>query len=481
MRRLISELLDFRKFEQKHVVLNVMEKDLVSFVKEIYLSFYEYSASHHITYTFNSKNNHLTAWFDPDQMQKVIYNLLTNAFKFTRIQGIIEVIISEKEDTIDLQIVDNGVGIDGKDIDKVFNRFYQAENNTETFRGSGGTGIGLALAKSIIESHHGTISVKSQPGYGSIFTVSLKKGNEHFIDNEGAVIVTDSATDNIKPNTLPDPLFMENMTEIPLLSVAEDIKEEGYTILIVEDHEELLQTLISLFSPLYRVISARNGEEALQKAIEEQPDLILSDIMMPRMTGTEMCMRIKSNLDLCHIPVVLLTALTSSEQNMEGLQRGADDYIGKPFNAKLLIVRCNNLIRNRRLLQNKYKQQSTTDTKLLATNKLDLNFIEKVEKIILDNIDNPDFDVNHLAQEMALGRSTLFSKFKGLTGMTPNEFILNYKLKQAANFLRNNPEMQIGDISDRLGFSSARYFSRCFKSQFSVSPIEYRKGNHEKE
>ena len=477
MRKLISELLDFRKFEQNHVTLNIVEKDFVSFVKEIFLNFYEYSASHQITYTFQSKPQNISLWFDPEQMQKVIYNLLSNAFKYTKIQGFIEVIVSEKEDTVDLQVVDNGIGIGEKDLEKIFDRFYQAEN-TSVILPETGTGIGLALAKSIVKSHHGLISVKSQTGYGSIFTVALKKGTEHFMNDPGAQLSNSGRTnENVKPDTLPNPLFMEAMTDSPETTIVEDSKEERYTILIVEDHEELLQTLIALFSPLYRVVIARNGEEGLQKAIAELPDLILSDIMMPRMTGTEMCLKIKSNLDLCHIPVVLLTALTSSEQNMEGLQRGADDYIGKPFNAKLLIARCNNLIRNRKLLQNKYRQQSTTDTNLLATNKLDLNFIEKVEKVILDNLDNPEFDVNQLAQEMALGRSTLFSKFKGLTGMTPNEFILNYKLKQAANFLRNNPEMQIVDISDRLGFSSARYFSRCFKAQFSASPVEYRKKN----
>ncbi|NDV60495.1 two-component regulator propeller domain-containing protein [Bacteroides sp. 519] len=474
MRRLISELLDFRKFEQNHVVLNLVEKDFASFVQEIYLNFYEFSAAHHITYTFQSKAEKVLAWFDPIQMQKVVYNLLSNAFKYTKAQGFIEVIVVEKQDTIDLQIIDNGIGINQKDIEKIFDRFYQAGNEPENLPGNG-TGIGLALTKSIVESHHGTISVKSQPGYGSIFTVTLKKGNEHFANDKGASIATDSAIENIKPDTLPDPFFMDTMTESLETSINDDIKEEKNIILIVEDNEELLQTLIALFSPLYQVVSARNGEEGLQKAIDEHPDLILSDIMMPRMTGTEMCMRIKSNIDLCHIPVVLLTALTSSEQNMEGLQRGADDYIGKPFNAKLLIARCNNLIRNRKLLQNKYKQQTTTDTKLLATNKLDLNFIEKAESIIIEYLDDPEFDINQLAQEMALGRSTLFSKFKSLTGMTPNEFILNYKLKLAANLLQNEPDLQISDISDRLGFSSPRYFSKCFKIQFNITPVQFRK------
>lgn len=474
MRNLISELLDFRKFEQHHVTLHVTDNDMVTFMKEAYLNFYEYAAARQITYEFQTKSESLSCWFDTVQMQKVVYNLLTNAFKYTRPQGVIEVIVGEENDFITVQIVDNGIGIEDKDINKIFDRFYQVGTHAE-IQQSTGTGIGLALTKSIVESHHGTISVQSRPGYGSIFTVKLLRGNNHFTDDPKAIILQEHKTDTVKPDTLPDPLFMDNMIEAPVVPLTGESKEDHYSILIVEDNEELLQTLYALFAPLYRVILARNGEEGLQKTLEEKPDLVLSDVMMPRMTGTEMCLKIKSNIDISHIPVVLLTALTSNEQNMEGLQRGADDYIGKPFNAKLLLVRCNNLIRNRRLMQSKYHNQADFDGKLLATNQLDLNFMEKVESVIKDHMDNPDFDVNKLAKEMALGRSTLFSKFKGLTGMTPNEFILNYKLKYASALLRNHPDMQIADISDQLGFSSPRYFSRCFKAQFSVSPAEYRK------
>lgn len=474
MRRLISELLDFRKFEQKHVTLNIAGQDIVAFLKETYLTFYEYATARHISYNFQAKPESIHAWFDAQQMQKVVYNLLSNAFKYTRPNGSIEIIVNEEEDIISIQVVDNGIGIEEKDVDKIFERFYQGGDTASSVQNTG-TGIGLALTKNIVESHHGTLSVKSQAGYGSIFTIELKKGKAHFENDPQAVITSEKLSTSVKPDSLPDPLFMETMVDAPQTTLLNAQNTNEYTILIVEDHEELLQTLVGLFSPLYRVIQARDGEEGLEKALHEQPDLILSDVMMPRMTGTEMCMRIKSNIDLCHIPVVLLTALTSNEQNMEGLQRGADDYIGKPFNAKFLIVRCNNLIRNRQLIQSKYGAQTSLDTKLLATNQLDQNFIVKVEGIIMQELDNPEFDVNQLAKEMALGRSTLFAKFKGLTGMTPNEFILNYKLKYAATLLQNEPDTQISDISDRLGFSSPRYFSKCFKAQFNVAPGEFRK------
>ena len=246
-------------------------------------------------------------------------------------------------------------------------------------------------------------------------------------------------------------------------------------MLIVEDNDELLQILTSLFTGLYRVVVARNGKEGLQMAMDEKPDIVLSDIMMPEMTGTEMCVRIKNNFDLCHIPVVLLTALTTSDQSIEGLQRGADDYIGKPFNAKVLVARCNNLVRNRIILQKKFTRQQNFETMELANNPIDQRFLDTVSQIISDNIDNMEFDMNLLAKELGLSRSSLFAKFKALTGMTPNDFVLNYKLKRAVQMLKSNPDMQIAEISDQLGFGSPRYFSRCFKAQFNITPADYRK------
>ena len=205
------------------------------------------------------------------------------------------------------------------------------------------------------------------------------------------------------------------------------------------------------------------------------PDVIVSDVMMPEMSGTEMCMKIKNDFNMCHIPVVLLTALTSPEQSIEGLQRGADDYINKPFNAKVLLARCNNLIRGRIILQKKYNQQKDFDAQSLASNPVDQKFLDTVNTIIEKNLDNMEFDMNMLARELGLSRSSLYAKFKALTGMTPNDFVLNCKLKRAASMLENNPNLQIADISDYLGFGSPRYFTRCFKAQFDVTPAEYRK------
>jgi len=476
MRDLINELLDFRKLEQKHVSLKVCELNLVDFLKEAYLSFYEFAQSHSITYKFENEEDNILCWFDPEQLQKVFYNLLSNAFKYTKPGGTIKIVVSQSADEIIVRVTDTGVGIESKELERIFDRFYQAGNEIESFH-TAGTGIGLSITKNIVELHHGKIKVESHPEYGSIFTIYLPKGCEHFVRDSAVTLVSQLPDkEMIKPDTLPDPVFLEQMTEIS--GILPELKNEKRpVILIVEDKEELLQMLASLFSPLYHVFLARNGAEGLQKVQEEKPDIILSDVVMPVMSGKEMCLRIKNNIDLCHIPIVLLTALTSAEQNIEALQFGADDYIGKPFNAKILLARCNNLIRSRSLFQERLKNRADFDVQLLANNPLDKQFLEKVEKIMEQHFSNSDFGINTLSRELAMSRSSLFTKFKALTGLTPNDYLLNNKLKRAAILLKNNPEYQIAEISEQLGFNSARYFSRCFKAHFNKSPQDYRKND----
>lgn len=477
MRNLISELLDFRKLEQGHMKLKVYEQDIVPFLKEIYLSFYEYASSRSIAYSFTAPQESVRCCFDPKQMQKVFYNLLSNAFKYTKPNAAIEMILENEADAVVIKVIDNGIGIDKEDINKIFDRFYQAEDGISNITRTPSTGIGLALTKSIVELHHGTIKVESTPGYGSIFIVRLLKGSSHFSAEEQAQACEqqEKQVENLIPDTVAFNDQMEEFAASEPQVPTVDGDDSPRTILLVEDNEELLQILASLFAPAYRVLLARNGKEGLEKAREERPDIIVSDVMMPEMSGTEMCLKIKNDFDVCHIPVVLLTALTSAEQNIEGLKRGADDYINKPFNAKVLLARCNNLVRNRIILQKKFSRQKDFDAQTLASNPIDQKFLDTVNAIIEKNLDNTDFDMNMMARELGLSRSSLYAKFKALTGMTPNDFVLSCKLKRAAAMLTENPDWQIADISDRLGFGSPRYFTRCFKAQFGVTPAEYRK------
>jgi len=474
LRDLISELLTFRKLEQGQVRLKVAEYDIVGFLQEIYVSFRELAKESSVELLFHSSQTEISCWFDKVQMQKVFYNLLSNAFKYTEAKGCIELTAGLEKDYVEIRVIDNGIGIRKEELDRIFDRFYQVDNKESPSSFTAGTGIGLSLSKNIVELHHGSISVESMPDYGSIFTVRIPKNRNAYSEMELAGKV------NVERAINPE-YFSEEMT-----LVEEDGKnnftEEGGErphILIVEDNEELLMLLVSLFAPVYQVTVARNGKEGLQVVLEkhEDIDIVLSDIRMPVMSGTEMCLQLKSNFDVCHIPVVLLTAFASAEQNREGLQRGADDYIEKPFNVELLVIRCNNLVRNRKMLREKFTSQRDFNANLLATNSIDQHFLNEVKRILDQSLDKTEFSVNDLAKEIGVSRSSLFAKFKSLVGMTPNDFILQYKLKQACILLKSNSELTIADIAYQLGFSSPHYFSRCFKAQFNVTPAGYRKND----
>jgi signal transduction histidine kinase/ligand-binding sensor domain-containing protein/CheY-like chemotaxis protein/AraC-like DNA-binding protein len=475
MRNMISELLEFRKIEQNHVFLNISEQDIISFLKEIYFSYYELAVQQNITFRLEDGNSPILLWFDPSQLQKVFNNLLSNAFKYTKNGGSIELFVENKETEVCIKVIDSGIGLSEIDVSRIFDRFYQATNGRQFSNSNPGTGIGLALSKSIILLHHGEIAVQSNLGYGTIFTVRLPKGKSHFEQDQKCTILEKPGEAILEPDTLPN--LMPETEEDGMEDIFPEMeKGTRYAVLIVEDNEELLQTLNTLFTPFYDVISAGNGEEGLRLANEKRPDLIISDVMMPVMSGIEMCMKIKNNINLCHIPVVLLTALNTVDHNIEGLRLGADDYISKPFHSRVLLMRCNNLIKNRLLIKNKFSKQIDFDTQLLAVSPLDQKLMTHISEIIDKHIANPDFDVNTFARELGMGRSSLFTKLKDLTGMTPNEFIQNQRIKRAATLLRKYPDMRVNEIADQLGFISTVYFSRCFKTQIGMSPLQYRKG-----
>lgn len=475
MRALISELLDFRKFEQKHVVLKVAKQDMVFFLREVYFSFFEYASQRSIDYHFKCDQTEILCWFDRWQMKKVIFNLLSNAFKYTADGGEINLWVYETSEAVIVEVKDNGIGIKPSALERIFDCFYQAEHIGASISNPG-TGIGLALTKSIVSLHHGKIRVESNPGEGSRFIFTLPKGNTHFESDNEVVFLEQTEEPTLQDNTLPDNAFIAETSNMPEDFAAQS-KAARHKLLIVDDNVELLHVLENIFSPLYDVTLACNGAEGMKKILSDTPDLVISDVMMPVMTGTEMCLQIKTNIDLCHIPVILLTALDTPDQNIEGLRRGADDYITKPFNAKVLLARCNNLIRNRILMQSKFAKETDSDVNLLAANPLDKSFLDNVVKIIDKHIGDTEFDIAVLCRESGVGRTLLHTKFKALTGMTPNDFILNHKLKQAAIMLKNDSYLQIAEIADNLGFGSARYFSRCFKNQYNLTPVEYRKGN----
>ena len=468
MRNLISELLDFRKQEQGYLKLKVEEQNLVAFTRQIYMCFYEYAQKKEITYRFDNVEETISVWFDSKQLQKVIFNLLSNAFKYTPNKGSIRVEVRMLASQAIVSVCDTGVGIPEEHISKIFERFYQTDNSSSFTLG---TGIGLALAKGIMNMHHGKIDVESTVGKGTKFTLSLPLGNRHFSDEEMATV--ESRESVIISEAVPMLPFEQIMdVEEEKTKVQENIKEEDKPIiLLVDDNEELLSMLEDLFLPIYKVYIAHDGREGLEMARQIQPDLIISDVMMPEMSGKELCYKIKTNVKLSHISVVLLTAQTSVEYVVEGLMFGADDYVTKPFNVKVLIARCNNLIKNKKRLIAHYAGKTITESPVTeAINERDKELLAKCVNIIKENFENPAFDVTALASELCVGRSKLYMQFKQMTGLTPNEFILKIKLDEAMSLLKNHPELNISEISIRLGFSSPRYFSKSFKAFFGVAP-----------
>ena len=470
---LVSDLLNFRKIDQHKALLHVKLHNLSSFLSDIATSFVEYAKKLNISFSVQLPASSVECFFDSKQMERVFSNLISNAIKYTPNNGKISIELNEDSDRIYISVVDNGIGIKEDDLGYIFERFYQVDSDDKNIlRNNPGTGIGLALAKSIVQAHHGEIFVKSKLNVGSTFTVVLLKGNRHFISDENVIIDNTSDSENDSIVDIDKHFDNDEYCEVSEEAVLESSVKGK--VLIVDDNEELLQILSKLFSPLYDVSLAYNGKEALEVIKNNMPDIVVSDVMMPEMTGIELCLHIKQNIDLCHIPVVLLTALGSDENSIDGYKCGADDYVTKPFNPRLLLIRCNNILRNRKLIQNKYAKEKDADINLLATNPLDKNFLESVIKIINDHLDEEEFDISVLCREVGMSRTSLHNKFKMLTNMTPNEFIVSHKLKLAADMLINQPYLQITEISEKLGFGSSRYFSRCFKGQFGVSPMSYR-------
>lgn len=477
MNGLVSELLDFRKFTQNKYILNLSEGNMCAFVKEIFYTYTDYANSKHLQYDFSADNETIMCWFDARQLEKVFLNLLSNAFKYTK-EGHIEIKIYTDDTHVHIAFCDTGSGISVDDSQRIFDRFYQIVDKSYT-SGLSGTGIGLALTKSIVEKHHGKIELQSKVGEGSIFTVTLPLERAEYSQDEHVRFV-EAKDEHVKPSERYDGL-QEEMQPDSGVAVTEPIdgseNTSHFKVLIVEDNNELLQVLNELFAPFYQTIMARNGKEGLEKVIEYKPDLVISDIMMPEMSGTEMCLKIKNNIDLCHIPVILLTALNSVEQNIEGLNRGADDYITKPFNSNILLARANNLVRNRLLIQSQISKKPIAEVDLTSINPLDQAILRKTVDAIESHIDDTEFDVPELCKEIGMGRSALYAKFKSLTGMTPNNFILNHRLKFAASMLKQHPEMTVSEVGDKCGFSSPVYFSRCFKQQYGITPQNFRKNN----
>jgi len=464
---LMNNLLDYRKIDSELSTLKISHSDWREFCHEIFLSFKELAEQKNIELKFESEIDNILLWFDKSQMEKVVYNLLSNALKFTENNKRILFKIEEKENFVTLIVKDQGIGISEKHISQIFNRFYQTDkkNHKKNY-----TGFGLGLSISI---HHGTIHVKSKINKGSTFTISLKKGKSHF-DSQNINFITD--IENDVTNYISTTNTPKQQSEEIIPHKKEYSKDT--TVLIVEDNVDIRKYIVSFISKLYPVIEAENGKEGLEIAKKQLPDLIISDIMMPKMDGIEMSKKIKSNINTSHIPILLLTARTSLIHQLEGYNTGAEDYITKPFNETLLISKINSIIRNRQLLHKRIRNDEITTPKELFISEHDQKVLEKLIKLIEDNLESKNLNSKFITSELGISHSVIYRKIKSLTGLSLIEFITEIRLKTAQKLILEN-NYSVIDACYKVGYHDRKYFSKLFKNHFGKNPSEYKKVHRE--
>lgn len=454
--RVINQILDFRKVEGKQEKLAVREIDLVPFVGEIKSYFDSMASVRAIAYTFTSSIKQCTLWIDPDLLEKVFVNLLSNAFKFTPEGGSVRIELTEEEDRVFIQVIDTGSGIQPGNLPHLFDRFYTEDRSM-------GTGIGLHLVKEYIHMHGGEIRVESEQGQRTTFTVCLRKGKAHFEDSD--LMETSVSHQAYEASRLDDSETHKMLS-----------KTYPYTILITEDDDEVRCFLERELSPHFKTRTAANGKDALRVLEEEEISLVVSDVMMPEMNGFELCRMIKSQLPFSHIPVILLTALTDERQRIFGITGGADDYIQKPFHTDYVKIKIIHLLQERRKLRERLLEK-LRDNKLLLSEpekveSIDDAFLRKFAEQIEAVYADPEYNVEKLSETLGLSRGHLHRKIKELTGTSPVEFLRTYRLNKATQLLRQNA-YTVSEVAYRTGFSSPAYFSKCFKAVYGVTPTEY--------
>jgi signal transduction histidine kinase/AraC-like DNA-binding protein len=461
--RLVNQLMDFRKIEDKKMMLKASEIDLVTFLSDVMTAFEKIAQKRKINFTLNHELKHLYVWADPDMLDKVIFNLLSNAFKFTGDKGKIQLTISadsENKNAIIL-VEDNGIGISREHVDHAFDRFYTGENVS-------GTGIGLSLSKEFIELHQGELKLTSEKGKGTRFYITLPLGKNHLDEQQ----IVSSRIDWVR-NQSYDALNDESNSTVIVRGDEESSIQKDYTVLVIDDNAELRQFVKSRLANIYTVVEAQDGVAGLQLAYEVVPDVIICDVMLPGKDGFEVTTQLKNDLRTSHIPVIILTAKGSIEQKIAGVQTGADEYITKPFVFDYLNERIKALIRNRDVLKEHYSHDLNIETHTVSPGGLDKKFINDFSALIEKNISNTELNVNDIGRELGMSRVQIYRKVKALLGYSVNDYIINVRLKKAKHLLVNT-DKSIADIAAEVGFSSSTYFSTAFKARFKLSPKDFK-------
>jgi signal transduction histidine kinase/DNA-binding response OmpR family regulator len=462
--KLINQLMDFRKIEEGKMEINASTQVLGDFVFEISNEFKDLARKKHISLNMNDKTAGLNIDFDQSMIDKVLFNLLSNAFKFTEENGTINITIDqdkEQENAI-IKIEDNGIGMSTEDVEHAFDVFYQGHSST--FKG---TGLGLALSKELIKAHNGNIIINSKKGSGTCFTITLP-----FKQNIELRVSEYNDDKNLKETHIYTTDVLPHNYEKVTTKTSENLA----SILIIEDNDDLNSFLSNRLEGRYEVLTAKDGNEGMNKAFDVVPDLIISDIIMPGMSGLKLAEILKNDLRTSHIPIILLTAKTSIEDQIEGMKSFADLFISKPFNLKYLEESIVSLLRNRAVLREHFISELPSESRSNSSNKLDRKFISEFTSLIESNLANEDLSVDDIYKGLGISKIQLYRKTKALLGFSVNDYILSVRL-QKAKYLLMNEDLTISEVAYKVGFSTQAYFSTVFKSKFSVTPTEFKESS----
>ncbi|TNE60290.1 MAG: response regulator [Bacteroidetes bacterium] len=455
---LVNQILDLRKLEAGKIEPKPVQSDIIAYLKYIADSFYYFAERKDIQFQFESDTEKLVLDFDPEKLLRIVSNLLSNAIKFTPEGGSIVLHVQSGPDSLAISVQDSGVGISPEDISSIFERYFQVLPSDKPAVGTEGTGIGLALAKQLTDLLDWEITVQSTPGQGSTFRLQLPRSNQASVVETGDI--TGSAIDHSSsPESAP-----------PLAITAQEAAGDALPVLlIVEDNPDVTAYLRTCLEDQYRLMTATNGQEGIDMALESVPDIIISDVMMPEKDGFELCQTIKADERTSHIPIILLTAKAEDEARLTGLERGADAYLNKPFNKQELFLQLRNLLRIRQELQSRYSQPGATLPEQDERFNHEDQFVEKVRQAILDNIDDEYYGIQELCRDVAMSRSNLHLKLKSLTGRSTSHFIRAVRLSEAQKMLRTS-DMTISEVAFAVGFNDPSYFSRTYREEFGQNP-----------
>ncbi|SCK00703.1 hybrid sensor histidine kinase/response regulator transcription factor [uncultured Bacteroides sp.] len=472
--RLLQQILEFRKAETGNLKLKVLQGDLVLFVRRSLDGFRPLMKKKDIHFTIQSSMNKYLAFFDPDKLDKILYNLLSNASKYNKPGGKVGIELScdEANGVVCIIVKDNGPGIPKESQKNLFKRFYEGDyRKFNTI----GTGIGLSLVRDLVVLHHGSISVESEEGKGTAFKIEFPVHRFAYSEEEidDAVTLLDSdGIDAVQEDVVIEDI-QTSALEDNVVSAEQNVAEKSHTLLLVEDNEDLLGLMVKLLGTDYKIHTATNGKEALEIVESEDIDLIVSDVMMPVMDGIEFCRSIKGNFDTSHIPLILLTAKKQEEDRVEAYESGADAFITKPFNLSVLHARIGNLLKSRERVMKDFKKQLVFEAKELNYTSMDEDFLQRAIDCVNRHLDDPGFDQTQFLEEMNTTKSTFFRKLKSLTGLTYVSFIRNIRMKAACHIMEEKKHVRISELAYAVGYNDPRYFSSIFKKEIGMQPSEY--------